>query len=348
MALMDELNAEGIFNRPLRNSGKSQPFVRGPLHYLLSNPTYLGKVRHKGQIYDGEHEAIIDQALWEAVQEKRRGAIGTKRQRGNGQHGSLLTGMIRDHADRPMSPSHAVKQQRRYRYYVSSMAAQVEEGGIKTPALRLPAAELECAVVDAVRSLLTDERTIMALPQTEAQAIVRRRHTAHALTAKMETASKAELREQLRSLGSAILVHPDRIEGTISQRLLVALLDKVPPEPQDDGIRLALIIRTRVDRRGHNLKLILRSDKQQPPKVNPTLIQLLCKAEAARAQLFADGEATRRDLKLERLARLAFLAPDIMSAIMEGRHPPALTTRRMMQLPRIPLDWRSQRQALGF
>ena len=348
MALMEELKAEGIFNRPPSGTGQGQPFVRGPLHYLLSNPTYLGKVRHKGQIHDGEHEAIIDQALWDAVQEKRRAAIGTKRQPGNGQHGSLLTGMIRDYADRPMSPSHAVKQQRRYRYYVSSMAAQVEEDGNKIPALRLPAAELECAVVDAVTNLLTDERTIMALPQVEAQAIVRRRHAAHALTAKMEKASKAELREQLRSLGVAILVHPDRIEGTISQRLLVALLDKSPPEPQDDGVRTHLLIHTKVDRRGHNLRLVLRSKKQQPPKVNPTLIQLLCKAEAARAQLFAGGGATPRDLKLERLARLAFLAPDIMSAIMEGRHPPALTTRRMMQLPRIPLDWRGQRQALGF
>jgi hypothetical protein len=261
----------------------------------------------------------------------------------------LLTGMIADHADRPMSPSHAVKQQRRYRYYVSSMAAQVEEeGGHKIPALRLPAAELECAVVDAVRSLLTDEQTIMALPQVEAQAIVRRRQAAHALAAKMEKAGKAKLREQLQSLGLAILVHPDHIEGSISQRLLVALLDKAAPEPQDDGIRLPLIIRTKVDRRGHNLKLILRSDKKQPPKVNLALIQLLSKAEAARAQLFANGEAAPRDLKLERLARLAFLAPDIVSAILEGRHPPALTTRRMMQLPRIPLDWRGQRQALGF
>ena len=169
--------------------------------------------------------------------------------------------------------------------------------------------------MDAVRSLLTDERTIMALPQVEAQAIVRRCQAAHALAAKMEKAGKAELREQLRSLGSAILVHPDRIEGSISQRLLVALLEKAAPEPQDDGIRLPLIIRTKVDRRGHNLRLVLRSEKQ-PHKVNPTLVQLLCKAEAARAQLFAGGEAAPRDLKLERLARLAFLAPDIMSAIL--------------------------------
>lgn len=348
MALMEELREEGIFNRPAKGSGQSQPFVRGPLHYLLSNPTYLGKIRHKGQIYEGEHEAIIDEALWDAVQEKREAAIGIKRERGNGQHGSLLTGMIRDHCDRPMSPSHAVKKQRRYRYYVSSMAVAVEDAEMKPAALRLPAAELERAVVDAASSLLADERTIMALAQVEAQVIVRRTHAAQALAAKLEKAGKAEAGQQLHSLGLTIRVHPDRIEGSISQRLLVALLDKVAPAAEDDGVRIPIAIPTKPDRRGHNLKLVLRSEKDRPPKVNPTLIALLAKAEAARQQLFADGEASSRDHKLERIARLAFLAPDVVSAILEGRQPPALTTRRLMQLPRIPLEWQSQRKALGF
>ena len=79
-------------------------------------PLYIGKVRHRDQLYDGEHPEIIDQALWDAVQAKRADGIGTRRERGNSQHSSLLTGMIRDHIDRPMSPSHAVKAKRRYRY----------------------------------------------------------------------------------------------------------------------------------------------------------------------------------------------------------------------------------------
>ena len=341
MALMEELKGEGIFNRPAKGSWQGQPFVRGPLHYLLSNPTYLGKIRHKGHLHEGEHTAIIDQALWEAVQEKRAAAIGLKRERGNGQHGSLLTGMIRDHLDRSMSPSHAVKKQRRYRYYISSMAAAVDDADMKAAPLRLSAAELERAVIDATSSLLADERTIMTLPQVEAQAIVRRRHVAQVVAAKMEKASKAELRQQLQSLGMAIRVHPDRIEGSISQRLLVALLDKATPASEDDGIRLPLVIPTKPDRRGHNLKLVLRSEKDRPPRVNPTLVALLAKAEDARRQIFADGDASSRDRKLERVARLAFLAPDIVNAILEGRHPPALTTRRMMQLPRVPLECRA-------
>lgn len=202
-------------------------------------------------------------------------------------------------------------------------------------------------MVDATSGLLADERTIMALPQVEAQAIVRRAHAAQALAAKMEKASKAELRQQLQSLGLALRVHPDRIEGSINQRLLVALLDKASTVAEDDGIRIPIDIPTKPDRRGHNLKLVLRTGKERPAKVNPALVALLAKAEAARQQLFAVG-AGSRDRKLERVARLAFLAPDIVSAIVEGRHPPALTARRLMQLPRIPLEWQSQRKALGF
>ncbi|HWV13145.1 MAG TPA: recombinase family protein [Sphingobium sp.] len=347
MALMEELRTEGIFNRA-SSEKEGVPFVRGPLHYLLSNPTYLGKVRHKDQIYEGQHDAIIDQALWDAVQEKRNAAIGIKRERGNGQHGSLLTGMIRDHLDRPMSPSHAVKKQRRYRYYVSSIAAAAEDAEMKASALRLPAVELERAVIDATSSLLGDERTIMALPQAEARTVLRRGDAAQGLATKMETGSKAELRQQLQSLGMTIRAHPDHIEGSISQRLLVALLDKASPAPQDDGVRISIVIPTKPDRRGHNLKLVLRSEKDRPPKVNQTLVALLAKAETARAQLLAGDKGSLRDRKLERVARLAFLAPDIVNAILEGRHPPALTTRRMMQLPRIPLEWQSQRKALGF
>ena len=113
MALMEELKAQGICTKSHVSADGSKrggiPFVRGPLHHLLSNPIYIGKVQHRGLLHEGQHEPIVDQQLWDAVQAKRKHAIGDRRVRGNSQHASLLTGMIRDHADRPMSPSHAVK-----------------------------------------------------------------------------------------------------------------------------------------------------------------------------------------------------------------------------------------------
>lgn len=178
MMLMEELKAEGIVTkRQIMRDGSArggQPFVRGPLHHLLANPLYIGKIRHRDQTYEGEHPPIIDQALWDAVQAKRAGAIGTRRALGNSEHSSLLTDMIRDHVDRPMSPSHAVKQKRRYRYYVSSIAFATNEAAIKAPALRLPAAELEQAVGNAAASLLADPQTIIVLPQADAQTTRRR------------------------------------------------------------------------------------------------------------------------------------------------------------------------------
>jgi len=346
-ALMEELKAEGVVNKRRAENKGGQPFVRGPLYHVLSNPIYIGKVAHRGQLHDGQHEAIIDQALWDAVQAKRTTAIGNKRDRGNGQHGSLLTGMIRDHADRPMSPSHAVKQQRRYRYYVSSMAG-ADDATVKARALRLPAPELEQAVLEAITSLLADQRTIMTLPQADARAFVHRSSAAQAKAAKMAKAGKAEVRTHLQSLGLSIVVHQDRIEASVSQRLLVALLDGAALAAEDDGIRIPIHIPTKPDRRGHNLKLVLRSEKERPAKIDQDLIALLQKAEAARQQLFADGAEAKFDRECERIARLAFLAPDIVAAILDGRQPPSLTSRRLFKYASIPLDWKSQRKALGF
>jgi site-specific DNA recombinase len=346
-ALMEELKAEGVVNKRRAEDKGGQPFVRGPLYHVLSNPIYIGKVAHRGQLHEGQHEPIVGQALWDAVQAKRTAAIGNKRDRGNGQHGSLLTGMIRDHADRPMSPSHAVKQQRRYRYYVSSMAG-ADDAALKVAALRLPAAELEQAVHDAITGFLTDQRTIMALPQADARALVHRSSAAQATATKMAKAGKREVRTQLQSLGLAIVVHQDRIEASISQRLLVSLLDGAAPAAEDDGVRIPIVIPTKPDRRGHNLKLVLRSEKERPAKIDPDLIVLLQKAAAARQQLFADGAEAKADRECERIARLAFLAPDIVAAILDGRQPPSLTSRRLFKYASIPLDWKSQRKALGF
>jgi hypothetical protein len=80
------------------------------------------------------------------------------------------------------------------------------------------------------------------------------------------------------------------------------------------------------------------------------------------AALVAEGVVLNKDGSLQRttrfrgfvpsyatrLFRLTLLAPDIVSAILSGRHPPELTARRLMDDTRLPLDWNEQRQRLGF
>jgi site-specific DNA recombinase len=83
----------------------------------------------------------------------------------------------------------------------------------------------------------------------------------------------------------------------------------------------------------------------------------ITQAERDGDQLLADRSLTFEDIAKSkgvvpsyatRLFRLTILAPDIVSAILGGKHPPELTARRLMDDTRLPLDWNEQRQALGF
>src|SRR5208282_2320523 len=139
-----ELKSQGYLTRHFTSSsGRAyggRPFSRGHLYRILQNRIYLGYVVHKDANYPGEHEAIVDQKLWEQVQQvlaENRQALKT------GAHfasGSLLKGLIFDDAGNRMSPIHANKGGRRYRYYVSQPLLQhrSEEAG---SAPRVPAHE---------------------------------------------------------------------------------------------------------------------------------------------------------------------------------------------------------------
>jgi site-specific DNA recombinase len=100
---------------------------------------------------------------------------------------------------------------------------------------------------------------------------------------------------------------------------------------------------------------MLVDDGSQPANVDPVLVRLLVRAHAIRARLLQNPGLTLREIAAEervggsyvsRLVRLAFLAPDIVTAILNGRHPPQLTANRLMDDTRLPLDWRGQRELL--
>ncbi len=122
--LADDLNVKGYKTKVQQKaSGPHRggcAFRRGTLYHLLSNPIYRGKIVHKGEVYPGEHEAIVPEDLFQAVQDKlKANASGTSR-RLKGQQPSLLTGILQDSDGRAMTPSHASKgKAQRYRYYVT-------------------------------------------------------------------------------------------------------------------------------------------------------------------------------------------------------------------------------------
>lgn len=106
------------------NKSGGGAYSRGALYKVLRNRTYLGEVPHKDQSYPGDHEAVIDQELWEKVRSRLRESIRGQRYGRDAAAPSLLRGLVYDADGNRFTPSHAVKRGMRYRYYVSQLAIE--------------------------------------------------------------------------------------------------------------------------------------------------------------------------------------------------------------------------------
>ena len=143
------------------------PLARGALYRMLNNRLYRGEIVHKGTSYPGQQEAIVDPVLWKQVQTL---LITNRVERKNGATArapSLLAGLLFDDHGCRMTPTHAVKNGKRYRYYVSRPLAT----GTRhyAPAgRRLPAGDIEQLVVDRVRAALSDGATVLEAIQPQA------------------------------------------------------------------------------------------------------------------------------------------------------------------------------------
>ncbi len=133
-----------------------RPFDKCSIHSLLTNPIYIGKIKHKADLYDGEHEPLIEVAVFEQVQTmlKQHG-------QGRGNHlknkyGALLKGLMHCHAcGQGMVHTFSSRGSKRYRYYTCIKA--IKSGWKACPTKSLPAAEIEAAVVDQIRCIAHDE-----------------------------------------------------------------------------------------------------------------------------------------------------------------------------------------------
>src|ERR1700726_3538727 len=161
--LKAELEARGIKSKSWTSaSGRlvgSKPFSRGALYLMLQNRTYRGEIVHKGQFHPGEHTPIVDQPLWDAVQEQLAGNPATRHCGRRRRQPSLLAGMLFDGDGNRMTPSHAGKKSTHYRYYVSG--SLITKDRTETSAgLRIPAVEIEHLVSGRLHGWLLDPGSI--------------------------------------------------------------------------------------------------------------------------------------------------------------------------------------------
>src|ERR1700704_6549088 len=138
------------------------PFARGHIYKILSNPLYIGEIEHRGMRYPG-HPPLIDGATWDAVQAQLATNHHENRARTNAKSKSLLAGLIYDDAGNRLVSSHANKNGKRYRYYVTPEANGRSVGAASIPKLRLPATMIEELLRVKLQSFLTDKTQISNL-----------------------------------------------------------------------------------------------------------------------------------------------------------------------------------------
>ncbi|MEQ8743713.1 recombinase family protein [Parasphingorhabdus sp.] len=333
--LVDELAAQGYRTkiRPYKDGRQigGVPFRTGALSQLLKNPIYTGKVRHKDAIYDGEHEAIIDQALFDEVQSffainRSDNALGKK-----SRNPSLLVGIITDPDGRPMTPTHASTGSKRFRYYVS----RLEPGDDKNQVWRLPSGEIEGLVLDALAIAIAD-----TAPASDEATIIQDQMVMHRdMAGQLQNSANHEKRKIL-------LDHRVKIQ-ILNEQVIMSF------QTAEEAERAEVCIDAKLAKQGSELKFTIPpTNTNIKPAPNPTLQKLVAQAFAAQDLLLtgtpnpALSDYSRR--YLGQLVRISWLAPDIIGAIMDGTQPVNLTGRKLTRANAIPLDWPSQRKMFGF
>jgi len=367
-ALQAELDATGIKSkRRVRHDGTvrgNQSFSQGALYLLLQNQTYRGDAKHKGNAYPGEHAAIIDKPLWDAVQTvlaenrvERAAGVNTRAP-------SLLTGLLFDEAGERLTPTWSIKKGTRYRYYVSTSLVKGSRNAHSTRR-RIPAGDVENVVIERIRKFLSNRGELLGAIDERDRDRIGHRHLiarGHQFAKELGQAPEKH-RPFVQSLVPRVEIEATSVNIDISLARLTTLLDSNHMElpcahaigPSDPVLTLTTPVQlTRV---GEQMKLLVEdTDDNREPDMG--LLRVLARAYDVQRRLCNDPSLTVREIACQEqitsnylyvVLRLRWLAPEIVTAIVNGRQPPQLSTKRLMRLmAKLPADWPAQRALLGF
>jgi site-specific DNA recombinase len=275
--LRAELDRLGIVSKRREGVGGrlagGQHFCRGALYLMLQNRIYRGEILHQGTAYPGQHEVIIDPELWQIVQDKlaanrqeRALAVGAAAP-------SLLAGLIVDADGNRMTPTHATKKAKRYRYYVSASLLASEHPQAKQ-GMRIPAGDIEGLVLDRLKTFFssrTDIGDALAPLDLEARALDAALRNAVGLSERWFATAPMELRCLVRDIVERVVVAADRIEIRLSRAKITAALGVGGGSPSSDLDSFVLSIEAKLRRAGRGnasssqMAPNLRSTKASPP-----------------------------------------------------------------------------------
>jgi DNA invertase Pin-like site-specific DNA recombinase len=340
---------------------------RGALYLMLQNRIYRGEITHKGSAYPGEHKPIVDQTLWDKV----RAVLAENRvDRATGadaKYPSLLARLAFDDSGERLTPTHAVKKGTRYRYYISK---SLITGAAKdnSQGRRIPAGNLESLVIGRLRAFLADPGALLtAISDAEQNGAQQKRLIARGaqISKELPTLAPDMVRSLLMTLVDRIDIKAEHIEIRLYRQRLHDLLwaqsidalgaPQRSRNKSDDILKLK--VKARLRRVGREMKLVVHNADDRTT-ADPGLLRIVARAHDFQDRLMEDPDLTVPAIAsqerltigyLSRLLRLPSLAPDIVTAIINGKQPSELSAKRLTRLAlKLPTDWAEQRKLLGF
>ncbi|MEL6504886.1 MAG: recombinase family protein [Pseudomonadota bacterium] len=329
-------------------------FSVGGLSALLRNPIYRGKLSHKGTLHEGEHEALIDDDLFNRVQTLLNSASGgNRKQRGSAdalRHGRLLKGLLFDSADFAMTTTHSKRKGVVHNYYLSTALAKNRKAEAGWPH-RVPASKLEDAVFMALKQHFEkngngDRKDCHALPLTE-----------DCSQAKGPVGTSADLPNLIGQIERIDVI----IEGAVvALKAQTNVSNGSCNDKSNTATRLVIPIdwkrqfrRQRIGPSIEQTAAQLRREREE--RNRQTLLSAIARAHIWYDDLKSGAvssitELASRENRSVRAIRLnltlAWLAPDIVRAALERRLDPSISATELARA--LPQNWQDQRSLVGL
>jgi len=344
-----------VFREGVETGGNK--FSWHPLRTILTNPVYAGMIRHKEQLYPGRHEAIIDPAQFAKVQDLVQKVADREKEKRERAYPSLLRGIIFDTDGGRLCPVHTNRRTRKYQYYVTgSLITRVTRRKLTNHKhkMRFSAPELDKFVVNLLARHFRDRDWVTSNVPTASRLHVTLRNAA---------ALADELHGQLRRNTNLIRdmvrrIELDKITIRISidrtwlyERLDVRLPRKAPPFAAS---AIEVVFNGHKLRTGNEVRVVFEP-KDALPEPDHRMVREILRAIRWFNELATGRYATIMELAeaenccpalISNRVRLAFLAPDIVEAILTGTQPSSLTISSLRRACPLPLSWEQQRNQL--
>src|SRR5208282_4526209 len=199
----EELDRRSIVSKQWVSKGGARHcgfrFRRGALYHLLANPIYVGEIRHKKAIYPGQHEPIVERAVWQRVQEMLNAKAAHPRGGAVSRTTGLLMGRLFDENGEPLYSCWAKKGELRYRYFVSKRLVR----GSKMPddrGWRLPAGRAEEAVTAAALQMLSDRGALASTLKTRGLSASELKQAVEAIDSKVKSFRQIGMMEESETI----------------------------------------------------------------------------------------------------------------------------------------------------